>query len=238
MRTGRSFAAWIEQSYRLKNDDRYESGLLSRLDYVAGAPESRCYSDYVPDPDRSRSLLQVRTVFLDRDGVINQKAPEGEYVRSPGEVRVLPGVPESIARLNRAGLRTVVVSNQRGIAKGLYTAADVEAIHRAVQEMLLKHGARLDAFFYCPHDLNECQCRKPLPGMFEQAAKAFPGLRADASVMIGDSYSDVEFGRRLGMATILIDGDPERPDVAEAARVADWRASSLHEAVNLLLERR
>jgi D-glycero-D-manno-heptose 1,7-bisphosphate phosphatase len=188
----------------------------------------------VPDPDRSRNLTQVRTVFLDRDGVINEKAPEGEYVCSPAEVRVLPGVPEAIARLNRAGLRTVVVSNQRGIARGLYTAADVEAIHEAIVKAIAGHGARLDAFFYCPHDLDECRCRKPLPGMFEQAAKAFPGLRADESAMIGDSYSDIEFGRRLCMTTILVEGDQKRPDLAEAARIADWRVSSLPDAVDLL----
>ena len=180
---------------------------------------------------------KIRTVFLDRDGVINEKAPEGEYICSAAELHVLPGVPQAIARLNQAGLRTVVVSNQRGIAKGLYTVADVEAIHRAMRETLARDGARLDAIFICPHDKEECQCRKPLPGMFQQAVGAFPEIKAAESVMIGDALTDIEFGRRLGMPTILIEGAAERhkPDLAEAIRLADWRVSSLSQAVELLL---
>ena len=180
---------------------------------------------------------KIRTVFLDRDGVINEKAPEGEYICSAAELHVLPGVPQAIARLNQAGLRTVVVSNQRGIAKGLYTVADVEAIHRAMRETLARDGARLDAIFICPHDKEECQCRKPLPGMFQQAVEAFPEIKAVESVMIGDALTDIEFGRRLGMPTILIEGAAERhkPDLAEAIRLADWRVSSLSQAVDLLL---
>jgi D-glycero-D-manno-heptose 1,7-bisphosphate phosphatase len=191
----------------------------------------------VPPPADVPIFASIRTVFLDRDGVINEKAPEGEYVSTLADLHLLPGVLQSIARLNRAGLRSVVVSNQRGIAKGLYSAEDVAKIHQAIQQMLREHGAKLDAFFICPHDKDECQCRKPLPGMFEQAVKAFPGVRADESVMIGDSLVDIEFGRRLGMPTILIEGDPERhkPDLVEAVRLADWRVSSLPEAVDLLL---
>jgi D-glycero-D-manno-heptose 1,7-bisphosphate phosphatase len=202
-----------------------------------GKLNRRLYSDYVSPHADIPNLAKIRTVFLDRDGVINEKAPEGEYVRSAAELHLLPGVPASIARLNRAGLRTIVVSNQRGIAKGLYTADDVERIHAAVQEQLQEQSARLDAFFICPHDKNECQCRKPLPGMFQQAVNAFPGVKADESVMIGDSLVDIEFGRRLGMQTILIDGDPGRhkPDLPEAIGLADWRVSSLPQAVDLLL---
>jgi D-glycero-D-manno-heptose 1,7-bisphosphate phosphatase len=195
------------------------------------------YSDYVPQPVELSDLAKIRTVFLDRDGVINEKVPEGKFICSPAELHVLPGAPQAIARLNQAGLRTLVVSNQRGIAKGLYTAEDVEAINRALQETLAMHGARLDAFFICPHDKDECQCRKPLPGLFEKAVKAFPGVRADESAMIGDSFVDIEFGRRLGMPTILIEGDPalHKPDLVEAIRLADWRVSSLPEAAELLL---
>lgn len=195
------------------------------------------YSDYVPAPSDRPSLAGIHTVFLDRDGVINEKAPEGEYIRNAAGLHLLQGVPQAIARLNRAGLRTVVVSNQRGVALGLYTERDVEQIHQAIQDKLAEDGALLDAFFFCPHDKGECECRKPFPGMFEQAVKAFPEIRAEESVMIGDSLVDIEFGRRLGMPAILIEGDPERhkPDLAEAVRLADRRVSSLSEAVNLLL---
>lgn len=178
-----------------------------------------------------------RTVFLDRDGILNEKAAEGEYVTRWEEFRILPGVPEAIRRLNRAGLLVLVVSNQRGIARGLYTANDVEAMHSRLQELLKNHGAHIDGFFICPHQEGQCNCRKPLPGMFEQASRQFPEVATDSSVMIGDSASDVEFGRRLGMATIFIEGDSARhePETAAAGALADLQCKSLPEAVDFLL---
>ena len=182
----------------------------------------------------------VETVFLDRDGVVNEKMPEGLYVAQWSDIKVLPGVEEAIGLLNRAGLRVVVLSNQRGIALGLYTAENVRAIHAEFQKMLAASGAHVDGFYFCPHDKGQCNCRKPLPGLFEQACGDFPGITAVRSVMIGDSKSDVEFGRRLGMTTVFIDGDPQRQKPgAEAAReLADLRYSSLYQAVMDLLARR
>jgi D-glycero-D-manno-heptose 1,7-bisphosphate phosphatase len=182
----------------------------------------------------------LRTVFLDRDGVLNEKMPEHRYVTRWEEFRVLPGVPEALRRLSEAGLRVVVVSNQRGIAKGLYTAADLEAMHAQFQRLLALEGARIDAFFICPHEADECNCRKPLPGLFEQAVAQFPEITAASSVMIGDSPTDIEFGRRLGMKTIFVEGDAERrkPGGEEAAKLADLRFGSLPEAVDALLAAR
>lgn len=182
-------------------------------------------------------LLALRTVFIDRDGVVNEKMPEGCYVTSWDEFRMLQGVEEAIGRLNWAGLRVVVVSNQRGIALGLYSNEDVQAIHSGLQNLLKTHGARVNGFYFCPHDKGQCTCRKPLPGMFEQAVEQFPEITAATSIMIGDTYSDIEFGRRLGMLTVLIEGDPERrkPGTEEARNLADLRFSSLIEAVNFLL---
>jgi D-glycero-D-manno-heptose 1,7-bisphosphate phosphatase len=172
--------------------------------------------------------------------VLNEKMPEGRYVTSWEEFHVLPGVAEAVAQLNRAGLRVLVVTNQRGISLGLCTAADLEAMHAAFQRMLNSHGAHIDAFFVCPHDLGQCNCRKPLPGLFEQAAARFPDISAAASVMIGDSIVDVEFGRRLGITTILIDGDAEggKPGEESARKLADLRFATLQEAVDALLEGR
>jgi D-glycero-D-manno-heptose 1,7-bisphosphate phosphatase len=179
----------------------------------------------------------LNTVFLDRDGVLNEKKPEGEYVAAWADFHVLPGVPEALGRLNRAGLRVIVVSNQRGIALGLYTAADVAEMHAAFERLLGGRGAHVDAFYICPHDHGQCNCRKPLPGLFEQAQADFPGVTAAASVMIGDSPADIEFGRRLGMATICLAGDPARGEAgaAEACEAADYRFGSLPEAVDALL---
>jgi D-glycero-D-manno-heptose 1,7-bisphosphate phosphatase len=182
----------------------------------------------------------LRTVFLDRDGVINRKMPEGQYVTNWRHFELLPGVPHAIARLNQAGLRVFVVTNQRGIALDLYTAADVDAIHNQLQRILSVSGAHLDGLYFCPHDKRQCDCRKPLPGLFEQAKKQFPKIEPVTSLMIGDSLSDIEFGRNLGMHTIFIEGDEsqrhhQKPGAQKAADLADLRFPSLPEAVDYLL---
>jgi D-glycero-D-manno-heptose 1,7-bisphosphate phosphatase len=182
----------------------------------------------------------LRTIFLDRDGVLNEKMPEGSYVRVWSDFRVLPGAPAAVARLNRAGIRILVVSNQRGIALGLYSEADVQAIHASLQEVLMADGAHVDAFYICPHDKERCNCRKPLPGMFEQAQHDFPDITATTSVMIGDSLSDIEFGKRLGMRTVFIEGDAERRKAGAeaAAENADLRFPSLASAIDVLVGER
>jgi len=181
----------------------------------------------------------LRTIFVDRDGVLNEKMPEGSYVRAWSDFRVLPGVPEAVARLNRAGIRVIVVSNQRGIALGLYSEADVAAIHANLQDVLKADGAHVDAFYICPHDKEQCNCRKPLPGMFEQAQRDFPDINASTSAIIGDSLSDIEFGKRLGMRTVFIEGGAEQRKAGanEAAEIADRRFASLREAVEALLRK-
>jgi D-glycero-D-manno-heptose 1,7-bisphosphate phosphatase len=191
----------------------------------------------VSDPANSFLTRTLHTVFLDRDGVLNQKMLEGRYVTSSSEFQPLPGVHEAIGKLNRARLRVVVVSNQRGIALGLYKASDVLNIHASFQNELKANGAHVDAFYFCPHDKNECDCRKPLAGLFEQAQAEFPEIAAESSVMIGDSWSDIEFGRRLGMLTVFIEGDPElqKPGVEAARELADLRFPSLLAAVDALL---
>jgi D-glycero-D-manno-heptose 1,7-bisphosphate phosphatase len=188
----------------------------------------------------SRSGPQPRvltTVFLDRDGVVNQKMPEGQYVRSWSDFQLLPGAAKAIGALNRAGLRVVIVSNQRGIALGLYTTADVQAIHASLQNLLAADGAHVDSFYFCPHDRGQCGCRKPLAGLFDQAVNDFSEISAATSAMVGDSVSDIEFGKRLGMLTVLIAGDPSRrkPGADSAAEIADLRFPSLEDAVDALL---
>jgi len=177
------------------------------------------------------------TIFLDRDGVLNEKPPEGNYITCWADFHLLPGVPAALRRLNQAGLRVVVVTNQRGIALGLYSPSDVEAIQSSLQQVLKMHGAHVDAFYFCPHDERQCSCRKPLPGLFEQAVAQFPEITAATSVMIGDSLSDIEFGRRLGMLTVFIQGDPEfqKPTAEAGSQLAEVRSSCLAEAVDVLL---
>jgi D-glycero-D-manno-heptose 1,7-bisphosphate phosphatase len=179
----------------------------------------------------------VSYVFLDRDGVLNRKMPEGEYVRRWSQFEWLPGAEEAVARMNRAGVTTIVVSNQRGIALGLYTLADVEVIHSNMQGDLARKGARLGAIYYCPHDKGECNCRKPDIGLFEQAFEKFPDANPQNSVLIGDSLSDIQAGRRMGMRTVFIQGDPahQKAGASAGAELADAVASSLLEAVETYL---
>jgi D-glycero-D-manno-heptose 1,7-bisphosphate phosphatase len=183
------------------------------------------------------SARPLQTIFLDRDGVINRKLPEGEYVSSWDRFTLLPGVADAIARLNRAGLRVLVVTNQRGVALGKYTSATVEAIHANLQQALAKSGAHIDAFYVCPHDKNQCDCRKPLPGMFHQAQADFPGIEPATSLILGDSLSDIHFGANLGLRTIFLAGDPEhrKPGAERAIELAGFCAHSLREAVDHLL---
>jgi D-glycero-D-manno-heptose 1,7-bisphosphate phosphatase len=189
--------------------------------------------------EESRAALRTvsGTVFLDRDGVLNRKLPEGQYVTGWQHFELLPGVPEAIAQLNQAGLRVLVVTNQRGIALGLYTAADVEHIHTQFLALLAKSGAHIDGFYFCPHDKHQCNCRKPLPGLFEQAQVQFRDIEPATSLVIGDSLSDIEFGRNLGLRTIFIEGDPDhqKTGASRASALADLSFASLPDAVNYVL---
>ena len=182
----------------------------------------------------------LKTVFLDRDGVVNEKMPEGQWVTRWSDFHVLPGVMHAIDILKRAGLRVIVVSNQRGIALGRFSGDDLKMIHDKFQQMLETFGTQVDGFYFCPHDRGQCNCRKPLPGLFEQAVADHPDIQAHTSVIIGDSKSDIEFGKGLGMMTVFIEGDPARQKSgAEAARsMADLQAASLLDAAETLLEMR
>jgi D-glycero-D-manno-heptose 1,7-bisphosphate phosphatase len=184
------------------------------------------------------ALAQISTVFLDRDGVINRKMPEGRYVASWEDFELLPGVPEAIARLTRAGKRVVVVSNQRGVFLGLYTEDDVRSIHARLSEIVQAAGGRIDGFYFCPHDRKGCRCRKPGPGLFEQAQKDFPEIEAAKSLMVGDSHSDIEFAHHLGMPVLFLKGheaERRKPGWEKCEQEAEAVFSSLPEAVEQLL---
>ena len=206
------------------------------------APQERCcYHNRVSNPPNSPKLPKLktvfRTVFLDRDGVINRKMPEGQYVTGWEHFDLLPGVAEAIAALNRKGLLVVVVTNQRGIALGLYSAEDVKDIHEKLQLTLAESGAHVDGFYFCPHDKRQCDCRKPGPGLFTQAKADFPEITPESSVIIGDSLSDIEFGRNLGLQTVFIEGHREhrKPGASKAAELANISFSALPDAVDYLL---
>jgi len=189
----------------------------------------------MPPSKLSRAL---RYVFLDRDGVLNRKPPEGRYIQGWQDFELLPRVHEAIARLNRADLKIIVVTNQRGIALGHSTDDDVKALHEKLRQTLQAQSAHIDAILYCPHDEGTCDCRKPKPGLFRRAFQQFPDARPENSVMIGDSISDIEGARAIGMSTIFVRGDVQtrKPGAEKAEAMADAAANSLPEAVSLLLE--
>lgn len=147
-------------------------------------------------------------VFLDRDGVINE---EVEYLHEPDRVVLVAGAAAAIAALGAAGLAVVVTTNQSGIARGKYTEAELDAVTARIAELLAASGARLDATYFCPHHpeagvgayRRACRCRKPGPGMLEQAAAEL-GLDLARSALIGDKASDLEAARAAGCAAILV----------------------------------
>jgi D-glycero-D-manno-heptose 1,7-bisphosphate phosphatase len=181
----------------------------------------------------------TRAVFLDRDGVINRKPPEGRYVTCWEDLHILPGVVEGIALLNRTGFCVIVVTNQRCIAKGLMTVAELEKMHQRMSDFLARAGANIDGIYYCPHEMEPpCNCRKPAPGMLLDAARS-RGIELPASWMIGDSDIDIEAGRNAGCKTARLLATNEtvnEPGHSSAtASCADIVAPSLLVAIRQIL---
>ena len=146
----------------------------------------------------------IKAAFLDRDGVINRRPPEGDYVTRWEDMQVLPGVPEAIALLTRAGYCVLGISNQRCVAKGLLSLGELESMHDRLREQLAASGAVLSKIYYCPHDNQpRCSCRKPAPGMLLEAAREYE-IDMGKSWMIGDSDIDVQAGKTAGCRTARI----------------------------------
>ena len=166
-------------------------------------------------------------VFLDRDGTLNVKPPEGQYVLSPDGLVLLPGAAEAVRRLRRAGLSVYVVTNQRGVATGRLSAAALHAVHGRLTALLAAEGTGVDGLYACLHDRDSCACRKPLPGLLQQAAAAHPGLDLSRAVMVGDAASDVAAGAAVGATTVRL--------AATADHLATVTVRSLREAADWLL---
>lgn len=142
-------------------------------------------------------------VFLDRDGTLIE---EVGYLGDPDGVVLLPGVPEALRRLRDAGHALILVSNQAGVARGLFTEDDVRAVNARLEELLAGHEVALDAWYWCTHHPEvggPCDCRKPATGMLEQAAHEH-GVDLTRSWMVGDHPSDVECAHRAGARGILV----------------------------------
>ena len=141
--------------------------------------------------------------FLDRDGTLME---DSGYVGDPQRVRVLPGVPEALRLLAAAGFERIVVTNQSGVARGFFGEADVEAVHRALDAQLAAAGAAVDAYYFCAHLDDDCDCRKPLPGMVRRAARE-RDLDLTRSAVFGDRRGDMELAAAAGIAGVLVGND-------------------------------
>jgi D-glycero-D-manno-heptose 1,7-bisphosphate phosphatase len=148
-----------------------------------------------------------QAVLLDRDGTVNVQI-EGDYVRTPDQLRLLPGAGAAVAALNAAGVMTLLVTNQRGVSLGVMTEADLDAVHARLADLLAEQGAALDGIYACPHASDACDCRKPLAGLAQRAA-ADHGLDLSRCLVIGDSSRDVGLARAVGARVIRIGPDPD-----------------------------
>ena len=167
----------------------------------------------VKGSETSHNMLK-KAIFLDRDGVINRKLPEDRYVRNSGEFELLPGVPLALKILKGLGYLVVIVTNQRGIARGFMTEDDLSDVHDFMRSLFRTDGMELDGLYYCPHDKTDyCDCRKPAPGMIFEAERDL-GIDLEKSFMVGDSLSDVEAARTAGVQPVMISAVREASDIA------------------------
>jgi D-glycero-D-manno-heptose 1,7-bisphosphate phosphatase len=143
------------------------------------------------------------TLFLDRDGVLNFEI-QGTYVRNWEEFTFYPHTPENIAYFNKRFKHLILATNQRGISKGIMTIEDLEDIHKKMIQSIQEHGGKIDRIYYCLDSDASSSCRKPNPGMALQAAKDFPDINLEKSLMVGNNISDMMFGKNAGMKTVFL----------------------------------
>jgi D-glycero-D-manno-heptose 1,7-bisphosphate phosphatase len=144
----------------------------------------------------------AKLIVLDRDGVINHDSDQ--FIKSPDEWRPIPGSLEAISRLNHAGFRVVVATNQSGVGRGLLDIATLNAIHERMHRALAQVGGRVDAIFFCPHTADsECGCRKPKPGMLEEIGHRF-NVDMTGVPCLGDSPRDLAAAEAVGAQPMLV----------------------------------
>ncbi len=180
-------------------------------------------------------------VFLDRDGTINE---EVEFLRTPDQLRLIPGAGAAIRTLNERGIPVCVISNQSGVARGFLTESDLVPIHARLERELSKDSARLDRIYYCPHHPTEgrppydvaCPCRKPATGMLEQGARELD-IDLTRSFVVGDRIVDVQAGKAVGATTILVMTGYGQNALEECRRdsvVPECVAPSIGEAIQFI----
>ncbi len=180
-----------------------------------------------------------RAVFLDKDGTVIEDVP---YNVEPERIRWMPGAVDGLRMLRSAGYRLVIVSNQSGVARGLFPEEALAGVERRLAFLFANAGLALDGFYYCPHHPQgtvaryamRCECRKPAPGLVLRAARELK-IDLSGSWVIGDILDDVEAGRQAGCRTILIDTGHETERVMSYVRRPDYTVSNLVEAARVVL---
>jgi D-glycero-D-manno-heptose 1,7-bisphosphate phosphatase len=181
-------------------------------------------------------------VFLDRDGTINE---EVDFLRRPEELQLIPGAAGAVRMLNERGLLTCVISNQSGVARGLLSERDLGPIHDALKAMLAREDARVDRIYYCPHHPTagqppygiDCACRKPNPGMLHRGEREL-GIDLQRSFVVGDRIVDIQAGKAVGAATLLVltgYGAASAGECAAAGVTPDAIVPSLREAADVII---
>ncbi|GAB3627164.1 D-glycero-beta-D-manno-heptose-1,7-bisphosphate 7-phosphatase [Pandoraea terrae] len=152
--------------------------------------------------DRNPGAAARKLVILDRDGVIN--ADSDQFIKTPNEWVAIPGSLEAIGQLNQAGYRVVVASNQSGVGRGLFDMAALNAMHTKMHRAAAAVGGRIDAVFFCPHTAaDNCDCRKPKPGMMQEIARRYE-IDLTGVPVVGDSLRDLQAGAAVGAAPHLV----------------------------------
>ncbi|WP_207493484.1 D-glycero-alpha-D-manno-heptose-1,7-bisphosphate 7-phosphatase [Aridibaculum aurantiacum] len=181
--------------------------------------------------DILKSIEKDWTLFIDRDGVINHEKKE-DYILNWSEFRFYDGVTEAMQILSSTFPTIIMVTNQRGIGKGLMTEDDLHTIHSEMASTITNASGRIDKIYFCSALDNECFERKPNPGMAHLAKKDFPHIDFSKSIMIGNKLSDMQFGRNAGMYTIYV--DTTNPEVPSPHPSIDLRYPNLYEAAKAI----
>ena len=174
-------------------------------------------------------------VFLDRDGTLNED--EG-YFHEADKLVMYPGVPEALYSLKKMGFLLIVITNQAGIGKGLYPVTAMEMVHNALQSRLAPFQAKIDDFFYCPHtEEQNCECRKPKPGMILAARDKY-NINLKESYVVGDKISDLQAGRAVGCYTVqvLTGYGMKEHELAKKLNVVDIIAKDMEFAAKAIIE--
>ncbi|MCK4364483.1 MAG: HAD-IIIA family hydrolase [Thermoplasmatales archaeon] len=174
-----------------------------------------------------RFFKPKKVVFLDRDGVINKKAPKADYVKKWDEFKFIPGAIEGMKYLSENDYQIFIITNQAGIARGMMTEEDLADIHKKLKEELSKHNVKINGIYYCPHGWDEgCDCRKPKPGMFFQAAREH-GIDLSKTIFIGDDERDKIAGDAAGLTTILVNPNESLLEVVKTIPELDKKPENV-----------